>query len=319
MAGEDRKHEPLGSLNEFDDLSEVTVRITMPRSAPTAQQAIPTLRVVAGRDMLHFVTFGDNEKVTIGRDESCGLRLTDITVSKRHARVQASPTGAITVLDLGSTNGTAVNGRQINEAPLRPGDHLEVGEVSLRLVMLSEEELGHLKRVLKRLEAANRDPLTGLLTRSYLEEQLPELVRRCDNAPVPISAAFLDADRFKAINDTFGHQVGDEVLSGIARLLMLCVRDADPCVRYGGEEMVVFLPGSSETGAIDVADRIRRTIAGHDWERTASGLQVTSSFGVAQRHPDESIKAWLNRADRATYAAKNAGRNRVERASTIVD
>ena len=301
------------------DMSEVTVRISVPRSGPAKRNMMPTLRVVAGRDMLKFASVGSDEQVIIGRDDTAELRLSDATVSKRHARVLSDGNGQITVIDLNSTNGTQINGQSITRAVLRPGDHLEIGAVSLRLDVLSPDELGHLSRVVKRLEAANRDPLTGLLTRAYIDDKLPQLAERCMQANHPIACAFVDVDNFKSINDKYGHQVGDEVLCGIARLLMLGVRDNDPCVRYGGEEIMMFLPGSAEMGAVDVAERIRRTIAGHDWVRTAAGLQVTASFGVSEREKDEDLKSWLYRADQAMLAAKRAGRNRVLRASTLRD
>ena len=127
-----------------------------------------------------------------------------------------------------------------------------------------------------------------------------------------MSCMFVDADHFKTVNDTYGHGVGDEVLQAIARLLMLQVRDSDPCVRYGGEEFLVFLPGAAETTALEVAERLRRSISGHDWERTVSGLSVTASIGVAQF--DNSMKtaeALVAKADEALYEAKEQGRNQI--------
>jgi len=309
-----RPHSPDPDLLEADtgDPKEVTVRLTRTDRFPTPRRAAATLRVVAGRDMLQYAVLHPGEAVLIGRDEGAQLRLNDLTVSKRHASIEMDETGAITVLDLGSTNGTAVNGRSVRRTALRPGDHLEVGAVSLRLDLLSQDELAHLGRVLERLAAANRDPLTGLVTRAWLEDELPTLADRCDRAGVPFACAFVDIDHFKLINDRFGHGVGDDVLAGVARLLLLGVRDADPCVRYGGEEAVMFLPGSTSAAAAEVAERVRRSIATHDWDRTAPGLRVTASFGVAQRHPGEPLKAWIHRADEALYAAKRLGRDRVE-------
>ena len=304
---------------DLDHLSEVTVRISRSQRPAVQGRAIPTLRVVAGRDMLKFATLMPEEQILLGRDEAAELRLTDVTVSKRHARVLSDAQGTITVEDLRSTNGTAVNGTPVTRALLRPGDHLEIGAVSLRLDLLTLDELGHLGRVVQRLESANRDPLTGLMTRAYIDEELPQLLDRCSRAGIPLSCAFVDVDRFKDINDRFGHQVGDEVLGTISRLLMLGVRENDPCVRYGGEEILIFLPGSNEKGASDVAERIRRSIAGHDWPRTAPGLKVTASFGVSERAATEEVLSWLRRADRAVYKAKDTGRNRVFCASGLED
>jgi diguanylate cyclase (GGDEF)-like protein len=298
-------------LEEIEDMHEITVRISMPRPATIAKKIVPTLRVVAGPDMLSYITIPEDAQIIIGRDESVDLPLIDGTVSKQHAKIQHQAGNAMLLVDLNSTNGTAVNGQPITRTILRPGDHLEIGGVSLRLDMLSTEELGHLRRVVSRLEAANRDTLTGLLARAFIEEGLPRLLEKCERAEVPMCCAFVDLDRFKSINDQYSHKVGDEVLVGVSRLLMLGVRENDPAVRYGGDEIVVFLPGSSETKAAEVADRIRRAVAGHDWDRSAPGLRVSCSIGVAERLPDEDIKAWMNRADQAAYESKRMGRNRV--------
>lgn len=287
------------------------------RRGPNRQLLFPTLRVVAGRDMLRYVTLNADDEVLVGRDEDGGLVLSDPSVSRRHARVRCSDTGVVTVADLGSTNGTAVNGKLVEQSPLQAGDHLEVGAVSLRLDLLSIDELAHLENVLARLEANNRDPLTGLLTRAWLDDELPTLAEMADADGRPFACLFVDVDRFKSINDRFGHQVGDDVLVGVARLLMLGVRDSDACVRYGGEEMVMFLRDAAEDGAWEVAERIRRTIEDHEWARTRPGLAVTVSIGVALRTRDEPVRDWLNRADRALYAAKGRGRNRTVRASEL--
>jgi two-component system, cell cycle response regulator len=302
--------EPIGE----EDSSEVTMRLPIRRAAAAAPLRTPTLRVRAGRHMLQFATVRPGEPIIIGRDESADLRIPDLTVSKRHARVEAAGDGTVRLEDLGSTNGTTLDGSAIGTILLRPGDQVEVGAIGLRLDLLSDDELRHLARVVARLESANRDALTGLLNRGWMDEELPSLVERYDRAELPITCAFVDVDHFKRVNDTFSHAVGDEVLSAIARLLMLGVRDADPCVRYGGEEILLFLPGSDEAHALDASERIRASIAAHDWGRTAPGLTVTASIGVAERGRGESVRDWVDRADAALYAAKRAGRNRVFRA-----
>lgn len=310
---------PPDDLELPDDLpahrGEVTMKITLPRARRTQRVVVPTVQVVAGPDMLQFVTLTTGQDLLIGRDDTAGLVLGDGSVSRLHARLRCDDSGEILLQDMGSTNGTAVNGQQVQRAVLRPGDQFEVGAVSLRVDLLGLDELHHLGRVLERLKAAGTDPLTGLHTRGFLEERLPALTTRLEESRLPFSVIFCDVDRFKSINDTFGHGVGDQVLSAIARLFLVDVRDSDACVRYGGEEILVFLPGSDEAGALDVAERLRRTVAGHDWARTAVGLRVTASFGVAERAPDEDLAAWLDRADRAMYQAKQAGRNQVKSAS----
>lgn len=318
MAGHDdhnTRPKDLGADGDFDDLSEVTMKLSLPRERRLRRVAIPTVRVVAGPDMLRFASLAPEASLMLGRDEAAGLVLSDASVSRNHVLLSCDDQGEVTVQDLGSTNGTSVNGQQVSRALLRPGDHLEVGAVSLRLDLLGLDEIAHLRRVLERLHAAGHDPLTGLHTRAFLDNDLDDLLARCDDAGAPCTMIFGDVDHFKTINDTWGHGVGDDVLRGISRLVLLGIRDTDAAVRYGGEEVAIFLPGSATQGAVDVAERLRRNIAGHDWARTAGGLKVTISFGVAERHPGESIKSWMERADQAMYGAKKSGRNQVAAAA----
>jgi diguanylate cyclase (GGDEF)-like protein len=306
------------------DEAEKTVTTTMSfdlrRRSDSQRFTLPTLRVVAGPDMLRFCSVYPEESVTIGRDETCDLVLHDASVSRRHAVIQADALGDLTLRDLGSTNGTSRNGERVAGAatvPLHPGDHVEIGGVTLRVDRLGLDELAHLNRVVERLDLANKDPLTGLATRLFLDEELPAVMQRHDHARVPISAIFIDVDHFKRVNDSFGHGVGDEVLRAVARLIALTVRDSDTCVRYGGEELLVLLPNSDEAGGMALAERIRGAVHAHTWNHYAEGLRITVSCGVAQRQTSESQRDWLNRADRAVYAAKAAGRDRSCAASTL--
>ncbi len=306
-------HDPF-DLDLTEEEAEHTRKLVLQRTGPSRRVMVPTLRVIAGRDMLRHVVLQAHGEFIVGRDEGCALRLVDASVSRRHAKIATSADGSITVLDLGSTNGTAVNGQPVSSAEIRTGDAVEFGAVSLKLDLLSLDEIAHLENVVDALASAHRDPLTGLLTRAWLEDELPSLCERAARAGAAISCVFVDVDHFKRVNDTFGHGIGDDVLVGVARILLLGVRDADACVRYGGEEFVVFLPASDERSAQEVAERIRRAIEAHDWSRTANGLRVTASMGVAQLLPSEPRKDWIARADRALYAAKHAGRNTVRRA-----
>jgi diguanylate cyclase (GGDEF)-like protein len=305
------------------DAQERTRKLFVRREGPNRKVMLLALRVVAGRDMLRFVTLHSDDELLIGRDEGllshddAGLVLSDASVSRRHARVICSDDGTVTVEDLGSTNGTAVNGRQVDQSPLRPGDHLEIGGVSLRLDLLSLEEVAHLENVLARLELKNRDPLTGLLDRSWIDLELPVLAQHAERERLQMACLFADIDNFKQVNDRFGHLVGDEVLIGVSRLMMVGIRETDTCVRYGGEELLMFLNGSGEDVAFDVAERVRVAIETHDWSRTNPDLRVTTSIGVAALVPGETPKQWIHRADRALYAAKAGGRNRTTRASGL--
>jgi diguanylate cyclase (GGDEF)-like protein len=269
--------------------------------------------------MLRFATlYPPNGRVVVGRDTACDLTLTDGSVSRNHAALQVHEDGNITLEDLGSTNGTSVNGQALTgRRKVQIGDTVMVGGVTLRLERLSLKEVSHLTKVVQRLSLANKDALTGLVTRHFLDDELPGLAARYRATSVPVSVLFMDVDHFKKVNDTFGHGAGDDVLRAVARLLVMHVRDADTCVRYGGEEFVVVLPNCDERGGFSTSERLRQEIARHDWRAYQEGLAVTVSAGVAELGADEEIKAWLDRADRALYAAKRSGRDRTVSATTL--
>jgi diguanylate cyclase (GGDEF)-like protein len=298
------------------ELDRASVRTpVVGRIPPAGPPTIPLLRVVAGPDALRFVLLNKRRAIEVGRDAGCALLLTDASVSRRHARL-AVVDGELRVEDLGSRNGTRVNGKDVREGRLRPGDRLEVGNVLLRFERVGPSELSHLRGVLARLAANGRDPLTGLLTRAYLEK-LPSLLERSARKGRKTSALFVDVDRFKRINDSFGHATGDDVLRQLARLLLFDVREREVCIRYGGEEILVILEGADEGHATAIAERLRKAIKSHDWSRLAKRLVVTISCGIAERQPREPVRAWLERADLALYAAKRGGRDRVLRASSL--
>jgi two-component system cell cycle response regulator len=278
--------------------------------------AIPLLQVVAGHDALRFTLLNKRHAIEVGRDAGCALLLTDASVSRRHARL-AFVDGELRVEDLGSRNGTRVNGKDVRDGSLRPGDRLEVGNVLLRYNRVSPSELAHLRGVLARLGASDRDPLTGLLTRAYLDERLPSLLARSARKGRTSSALFVDVDRFKRINDRFGHAAGDDVLRELARLLLYDLREREVCIRYGGDELLVILEGADESHGAAIAERLRQTIESHGWGRLVRGLVVTISCGIAQRRPREPVRTWIERADGALLAAKRAGRNRVLRESAL--
>ncbi|MBN2801416.1 MAG: GGDEF domain-containing protein [Deltaproteobacteria bacterium] len=295
------------------DITHVTMTIELRRRKPERRFTLPTLRVVTGSNMLRFASIYPGDKVSIGREDTCTLSLPDPSVSRLHAEVRRNEAGDIEIEDLRSTNGTAVNGEPVKGvATVRVGDMVEVGGITLRLDELTLEELAHLARVVERLSLANKDALTGLLTRTYIKEELPSLLLRHNIAKKPVTALFLDVDHFKAVNDTWGHQVGDEVLQAVARLLVLSVRDSDVCLRYGGEEFLAILPASDDQAGWITAERLRQQVRAHNWSHYADGLRVTVSLGVATfLQGTESVAEWLSRADAAMYSAKRAGRNRV--------
>lgn len=168
--------------------------------------------------------------------------------------------------------------------------------------------------VVKSYEMAVTDSLTGLHNRLYLETHLSSLFKRAAERKRPLSVLMIDIDRFKMINDTFGHDCGDEVLREFARRLRRNVRGSDLASRYGGEEFFIVMPDTDAAMASIVAERIRRETASTPFtiDQDGIGVPVTISIGIASIHTGtDSVQALLKRADVALYEAKAAGRNRV--------
>jgi two-component system cell cycle response regulator len=163
------------------------------------------------------------------------------------------------------------------------------------------------------VEAAITDSLTGLHNRRYLESHLRTLMSEALRSGRPLSVLVMDIDHFKHVNDTYGHQGGDLVLKELGRRLQANTRSIDLSCRYGGEEFVVIMPDTEIENARFVAERLRSCIAAEAF-RIDSDLQipVTSSIGIATlEQADDTCESVLARADKALYAAKRDGRNRV--------
>jgi len=164
------------------------------------------------------------------------------------------------------------------------------------------------------MELAVTDQLTGLHNRRYMESHLATLVQDASSRGKPLSLLVCDIDYFKAINDNFGHDVGDDVLREFATRVRKSIRGIDLACRFGGEEFVVVMPDTDMAVAAVVAERIRRRIAGEPFPilKGSGTIEVTISIGIAAiAQADDSPETILRRADQALYRAKRDGRNRV--------
>ncbi len=167
------------------------------------------------------------------------------------------------------------------------------------------------ERAVAAAENAERDPLTGLGNRRHLLTRCAELLPAARRQQRPLALALLDLDRFKAVNDTHGHAVGDAVLVALAQLLRESMRTDDVLVRHGGEEFVLVLPGLAAEAAVEVCERLRERVAAFPWQRDCgTSVPVTASLGLATA-PAYELELLLERADQALYRAKAEGRNRV--------
>jgi diguanylate cyclase len=169
-----------------------------------------------------------------------------------------------------------------------------------------------LREAYKRIEElAELDELTGSYNRRCIMRMLDEEIARAARSGAPCSIALIDLDWFKRINDAFGHPTGDEVLRTFSITMFANIRSVDHFGRYGGEEFLLVLPDMGTDNAVRALDRLRAIIAELDWSAFSPDMSVTISAGVATLKPEETPDSFLARADRALYAAKARGRNRI--------
>ncbi len=281
----------------------------------------------------------------IGRDPACDVVLENIYVSRRHASLECVEGGALLV-DLGSRNGTWYEGKRIDRVLLRTNSTFRIADCNLSVrtsrenlerkhdesgdTMLFEKQLAAIMEgtddpgligkidVLRRLynrkrekltELALRDALTGLYNRGCFDFKLAEEIARAHRYEHALSILMIDIDHFKQVNDRYGHQIGDEVLAEVARIVRSSLRNTDVVCRYGGEEIVVILPETAAADAVRVAENCRGRIEAGT--ASSPGPAVTVSIGAASLVEGDTPESLVAAADGALYAAKEGGRNRV--------
>ena len=205
----------------------------------------------------------------------------------------------------------------VNDYILRPIDRNEL-VARVRTQLRRKRYADTLREnVLAAFELAVVDALTGLNNRRFLETHLSSALDHAAHMGRPLSLMILDVDHFKLVNDTYGHDAGDEVLKGLAQRVRRVVRNADLVCRLGGEEFVIVMPDTPLLIAAKIAERVRSAVQSEMFQIDASGraIPVTISIGIAERADDANPDALLRRADKALYDSKSAGRNRVTAAA----
>ncbi len=255
----------------------------------------------------------EKPEIVLGRNDEADIQVDDEKVSRKHLRLSLIKNhkgeARVKVADLNSKNGIFVNGVRAYEQELRSGDKLKVGDTILKFEIKDRLDVSYHDKL---YQQATRDPLTGLSNRNYFRNELRKFISLSLRYSRALSVIMLDIDFFKKINDTYGHDVGDNVLKGVAEVLMRHVRTHDVAARFGGEEFVMLLPETNLGGAVVVAERVRVAVENYNFEPAGCRHNVTISMGVAEYLGDvldgEDI---IKRADEALYRAKTSGRNRV--------
>lgn len=266
------------------------------------------LIVLAGRDVGRMYKLEQGPTV-IGRSHTSAIRLNDDSISREHATISLSGS-SVYIEDLGSANGTVVNGDTIVGHELRDGDKIRLGETTILKFTYHDRLDESFQR--KMYDAALRDPLTKVFNKKYFLDSLSAEVAYAKRHDSPLSLLIFDLDHFKRVNDTYGHVVGDQVLVDVAQMVQQMLRSEDIFARYGGEEFAIICRGIELSDAGIVGERIRAGIEGGTFVFEDQRLRVTVSLGVAALHDGitEDI-ALVREADEALYEAKNGGRNRV--------
>jgi diguanylate cyclase (GGDEF)-like protein len=264
----------------------------------------------------------ERDEVILGRALEADVRINDPRASRMHARVfveRDEDGGGVRyrISDLGSTNGTLLNGLRISEAVLSDGDKITIGDHLLRFDMLDEIDREY-QRQIHRLLA--HDELTGLLTSKSFFSELRREAARAELESRPFCVLMMDLDHFKEVNDTYGHLAGSQTLEETGVVITRALRAGDVAARFGGEEFAAFLLDADIAQGIVAAERVRAAIEEHAFPATRRDSRepeqrthhITISIGVAA-FPDDGRDpiGLMEMADSALYRAKSLGRNRV--------
>jgi diguanylate cyclase (GGDEF)-like protein len=223
-----------------------------------------------------------------------------------------APNGAYQLVDLGSTNGTFLNGIKVNVATLQDGDKIQIGANTVVKFSLQDQLEEQYQRSI--YESATRDGLTRIFNQKYFLDSLRKEFAYCLRHRVPLSLVMFDLDHFKDVNDTYGHPAGDLVLQQVAQRVSETVRQEDLFARYGGEEFCLMLREAAADKAIRCAERCRKAVERAPYDFNGTPILVTISLGVATlldaeySQPEDLLAA----ADSYLYRAKTRGRNRVD-------
>ena len=283
---------------------------------PAEREARPqaTVVVVQGSDADLGAHARIDRRTVIGRDAAAELSLNDPGASKQHACIEVTEEadGEVSyhLHDLGSTNGTDVNGKKVTGAfPLRDSDKITIAGTVLRFVLADEIDAAFHAQVDAMLST---DDLTGLLAYRRFEAALEDALKIAQAKNTPLTLLVLDLDGLKAINDVHGHATGAFTIGQVGRLLANVLGTRGTATRFGGDEFVAFLPGLGREAAMELAETIRQRVAAEKFTREAVTVTCTASIGVAS-FPEraQDAKKLFDAADRALYRAKARGKNQV--------
>ncbi len=292
-------------------------RAPFARSEPGALEiGTPYLMVLTGGSVGRIYRL-NVPRITVGRCGHCEILLEEDGVSRTHAEIACRPDGEVLIRDLGSTNGTWIEGRRVDVQSLSEGDHVQFGSRTIF-------RFGHHESIEERLdqqsyESATRDSLTGAYNKRFLLEHLGTEFAWHQRHQEPMTLILVDVDSLHRVNEVNGHEAGDAVLKHLAGVCRTACRAEDVFARFGGEEFAYLLRHTPAAGGAVLAERIRARLAEEPvtWsaEHGSAGIPLTVSAGVAELDPQMAEpRALIEAAAHRLSHAKCTGRNRVESA-----
>jgi diguanylate cyclase (GGDEF)-like protein len=267
------------------------------------------VRIYAAEGLGQLISLSDGS-VLVGRDPAAQLSIDDDSVSRRHALLEHMR-GVDVVQDLGSTDGTWVNEQKISVWTLEAGDRLRFGKQIFTYLSGSSLEAQYHESVYRMMTT---DGLTQAHNRRFLLDALEREVSRARRRQSSVSVLMMDIDRFKAVNDTWGHLAGDAVLVEFVKRAGSILQGGETLARFGGEEFALLLPDTSLSEAAQIAENIRAAVSLAPVRFEAQEIPLTVSIGVAELTACRvtTVSALLEAADQMLYLAKSSGRNQVK-------
>ncbi len=286
---------------------EPTTRIPPYEWGSQAEPTAAFLTVIGGANV--GMTFPLAGGGVLGRSYRADIQLSDHAVSRRHCRLEREGEGYI-LTDLESLNGTYVNSKRISRILLKDGDRIQVGATTLMFAYCDAAEAAFFSQM---ATAALYDPLTGLHNRRFFLEQLELEIPFALRHHIPLHVLYLDLDRFKQINDRWGHWVGDQTLIQVARQLQAQVRREDLVARLGGDEFALLVRRISNPQILGLAERLRQAVQSLSVQVGAAAIHLSCSVGIAsllELGEGTDSQSLLAAADKALYRAKAEGGDR---------
>jgi len=294
--------------DDDDDLDRTKIGVER-FGGEAAKRDRPYLIVLAGPNVGEMFAIEGAESF-VGRGMDASIRLQDDSISRKHARLVIADKD-VRIEDLGSANGTLLNGQPVKTAALQDGDKIQLGATTiLKFTYHDKLEVEFQQQM---YDAALRDHLTKTFNKKQLLDRLAAELAFARRHQSLLALLMFDIDHFKKVNDTFGHLAGDHVLAKLASSVQAVLRAEELFARYGGEEFAIMCRGSSPAEAGVLAERIRTTVAQTSFVHEGRTIPVTVSVGVAgfPTFPATTPEELVGAVDQALYEAKRSGRNRV--------